>query len=88
MLVVPAVVPIPENSSQLINLSSGFEVKQHRFFSVFDDARDRGQWFWKGFRGNPFGTGDLLTQLGEHQTEDNVSSHMKAPCLIHGQSTI
>ena len=28
------------------------------FFSGFDDARDRGQWFWKGFVGNPFGMGD------------------------------
>ena len=37
---------------------SGFEVKRRRFFSVFDDARDRGQWFWKGFGGNPFGMGD------------------------------
>ena len=27
-------------------------------FRVFDDARDRGQWFWKGFGGNPFGMGD------------------------------
>ena len=50
--------------------------------------RDRGQWFWKGFGGNPFGIGDELTQLGEHQTEDNDISHMKSPCLIHGQSTI
>ena len=64
MLVVPAVVPIPEKSSQstnflkLINLISGFEVKRRRFFSVFDDARDRGQWFWKGFGGNPFGMGE------------------------------
>ena len=64
MLVVPAVAPIPENSSQstnlskLINLSSGFEVNRRQFFSVFNDARDRGQWFWKGFGGNPFGIGD------------------------------
>ena len=63
-LVVPVVVPIPGNSSlstnfsKLINLSSGFEVKRRRFFSVFDDARDCGQWFWKGFGGNPFGMGD------------------------------
>ena len=28
------------------------------FFSVFNDARDRGQWFWKGFGGNTFGMGD------------------------------
>ena len=27
-------------------------------FSVFGDARDRRQWFWKGFGGNPFGMGD------------------------------
>ena len=30
----------------------------------------------------------LIAQLGERQTEDNVSSHLKAPCSIHGQSTI
>ena len=42
----------------------------------------------KGFGGNPFGMGDYLTQLGEHQTEYNVRSHMKSPCSIHGQSTI
>ena len=94
MLVVPAVVPIPENSSQstnflkLINLSSGFEVKRRRFFCVFGYARDRGQWFWKGFGGNPFGMGDYLTQLREKKTEENVSSHMKAPCSIHGQITV
>ena len=94
MLVVPAVVPIPENSSQstnfskLINLSSGFEVKQRRFFCVFGDARDRGQWFWKGFGGNNFGMGYKTTQLREHQTEKNLNSHMKAPCSIHVQSTI
>ena len=64
VLVVPAAAPIPENSQQstnfpkLINLSSGFEVKQRRFFSVFNDTRDRGQWFWKGFGGNPFGMGE------------------------------
>ena len=29
----------------------------------------------------------LIAQLGERQTEDNVISHLKAPCLIHGQST-
>ena len=58
------------------------------FFSVFGDVRDRRQWFWKGFGGNPFGMGDYLTQLGEHQTEDNFSSHMNAPCSIHGQSKI
>ena len=28
------------------------------FFGVFDDARDRGQWFWEGFGDNPFGVGD------------------------------
>ena len=30
----------------------------------------------------------LIAQLGERQTEDNVNSHLKSPCLIHGQSTI
>ena len=30
----------------------------------------------------------LIAQLGEHQTEENVSSNLKAPCSIHGQSTI
>ena len=30
----------------------------------------------------------LISQLGERQTEDNVSSHLKAPCSIHGQITI
>ena len=30
----------------------------------------------------------LIAQFGERQTEDNVSSHLKAPCSIHGQSTI
>ena len=45
MLVVPAVVPIPENSSQstnfskLINPSSGFEVKQRRFLKLFSMMR-------------------------------------------------
>ena len=31
---------------------------------------------------------DLIDQLGERQTEDNVSSHLKSQCSIHGQSTI
>ena len=30
----------------------------------------------------------LIAQLGECQTEDNVSSHLKAPCSIHGQRKI
>ena len=30
----------------------------------------------------------LIAQLGEHQTEDSVSSHLKAPCSIQGQITI
>ena len=30
----------------------------------------------------------LIAQLGERQTEDNVTIHMKSPYLIHGQSTI
>ena len=32
-------VPIPENSSQSTNFSK----------RVFNDARDRGEWFWKDF---------------------------------------
>ena len=27
-------------------------------FFVFDDAKDRRKWFWKGLGGNPFGIGD------------------------------
>ena len=30
----------------------------------------------------------LVAQFGERQTEDNGSSYLKAPCSIHGQSTI
>ena len=29
----------------------------------------------------------LIVRLGELQTEDNIMSHLKAPCLIHGQYT-
>ena len=33
------------------------------------------------------GMEDLIAELGESHTEDNITSHLKAPCLIHGQST-
>ena len=29
----------------------------------------------------------LIAQLGERQTEDNITSYLEAPCSIHGQST-
>ena len=90
MLVVPAASPIPEKSSQstnllkLKNLISDFEVKRRRFFLVLSMHKVAGS--IPAF--SSMHEVALIDQLRERQTEDNVSSHLKAPCSIHSQSKI